>query len=81
LTSSRAACVLPRLRLHGVTFASNHRPREPSDQPPAMTAGRSVIARCTMSLTELLLLVMGTIIFAVALSLAIGIASHVITVG
>jgi hypothetical protein len=34
-----------------------------------------------MSLTEILLFVMGTIIFAAALSLAIGIASHVITVG
>jgi hypothetical protein len=33
-----------------------------------------------MSLTEILLLAMGTIIFAAALSLAIGIASRLITV-
>jgi hypothetical protein len=34
----------------------------------------------TMSLSELLLLAMGAIIFAAALSLAIGIASRLITV-
>jgi hypothetical protein len=43
-------------------------------------AGRCFIARCAMSLTELLLLVMGAIIFAAALSLAIGIASRVFTI-
>jgi hypothetical protein len=34
-----------------------------------------------MSLSEILLLVMGAILFATALSLAIGIASRLITVG
>jgi hypothetical protein len=39
-----------------------------------------LIAWCAMSLTEILLFVMGAIIFATALSLVIGIASRLITV-
>jgi hypothetical protein len=50
------------------------------DQAPAATDGRGLIDRCTMSLTEILLLAMGVLIFAAALSLAIGIASRLITV-
>jgi hypothetical protein len=45
-----------------------------------VTDGWGLIARCTMSLTEILFLAMGTIIFAATLSLAIGIASRLITV-
>jgi hypothetical protein len=45
-----------------------------------VTDGWGLIARCTMSLTELLLLAMGVIIFAAAMSLVIGIASRLITV-
>ena len=41
-----------------------------------MTDGWGLIAWCAMSLTEILLLVMGAIIFAAALSLAIGIVSR-----
>jgi hypothetical protein len=45
-----------------------------------VTDGWGLIARCTMSLTELLLLAMGAVIFTAALSLVIGIASRLITV-
>jgi hypothetical protein len=45
-----------------------------------VTDGWGLIARCTVSLTEVLLLAMGAIIFAAALSLAIGIASRLLTV-
>jgi hypothetical protein len=41
-----------------------------------VTAGWGLIAWCTMSLTELLLLTIGAVIFAAALSVAIGIASR-----
>jgi hypothetical protein len=65
----------------------DHHPRERQafptrafEQAPAVTDGRGVIARCATSLTEILLLVMGAIIFAAALSVFIGIASRLITV-
>jgi hypothetical protein len=45
-----------------------------------VTDGRGLIAGRAMSLTEILLFVMGAIIFAAALSLAIGIASRLISV-
>jgi hypothetical protein len=45
-----------------------------------VTDGWGLIARCAMSLTEILLLVMGAIIFAAALTVVIGIASRLITV-
>jgi hypothetical protein len=45
-----------------------------------VTAGWGLIARCTMSLTEVLLLAVGAIIFAAAMSLVIGIAFRLITV-
>jgi hypothetical protein len=45
-----------------------------------VTAGWGLIAWWAMSLTEILLLVMGAIIFAAATTLAIGIASRLITV-
>jgi hypothetical protein len=38
-----------------------------------VTAGWGLISRCVMSLSEILLLVMGAFIFAASLSLAIGI--------
>jgi hypothetical protein len=55
-------------------------PTRALDQALAVADGWGLIARCTMSLTELLLLAMGVIIFAAAMSLVIGIASRLITV-
>jgi hypothetical protein len=46
-----------------------------------VTDGRRLIARAAMSLSEMLLFVLGAIIFTTALSLAIGIAMRLITVG
>jgi hypothetical protein len=46
-----------------------------------VTDGWGLIARCAMSLTELLLLVMGAIVFATAVTVVIGIASRLITLG
>jgi hypothetical protein len=45
-----------------------------------VTAGWGLIAWCAMSLTEILLLVMGAVIFAAAMTVVIGIASRLITV-
>jgi hypothetical protein len=56
-------------------------PTRAFDQAPAVTDGWGLIARCAMSLTELLLLVMGAIVFATAMTFVIGIASRLITVG
>jgi hypothetical protein len=50
------------------------------DQSPAVTDGWGLIARCAISLTEILLLAMGAIIFATAMTVVIGIASRLITV-
>jgi hypothetical protein len=50
-------------------------------QAPAVTDGRGFIAGAAMSLSEMLLFALGAIIFTTALSLAIGIATRLITVG
>jgi hypothetical protein len=50
-------------------------------QAPAVTDGRGLIAGAAMSLSEMLLFALGAIVFTTALSLAIGIATRLITVG
>jgi hypothetical protein len=55
-------------------------PTHAFDQAPVATDGWGLIAWYAMPLTEILLLVVGAIIFAAAMSLVIGIASRLITV-
>jgi hypothetical protein len=50
------------------------------DQAPAVTDGWGLIAWCAVSLTEILLLAMGAIVFATAMTVVMGIASGLITV-
>jgi hypothetical protein len=45
-----------------------------------VTDGWGLISWCAMSLTEILLLAMGAILFATAMTVVIGIASRLITV-
>jgi hypothetical protein len=63
-----------------ISLASVTTPTRAFYQAPAVTDGRGLIAWCVMSLSEIVLLVMGAILFAAALSVAIGIASRLITV-
>jgi hypothetical protein len=63
-----------------ITFASVTIATRAFDQAPAVTDGWGLIRRCAMSFSEILLLVMGAIIFAAAMTVVIGIASRLITV-
>ena len=56
------------IRERSLSLKRHHLRRERSDQRPAVTDGWGLIVRCTMSLTEILLLAMGAIIFATAMS-------------
>jgi hypothetical protein len=77
---------LPCFSLRDVPIAGDYRAANvtTSDasicQAPAATDGWGLITWWAMSFSEIVLLVMGTLIFAAAMTLAIGIALRVFTV-